>query len=83
MRLKLARTRKPRPFSTKNCAVEVVFRFLIRSSKNTGRRPLTRLNVEVFGTYGGRKQDGGEQGFTRLTSLASKGSADFDVCEGI
>ena len=37
---------------------------------------LARLKVEVFGAYGGRKQDGGEQSFTRLTALASKGSAD-------
>ena len=63
MRLRLAPTRKRRPFSTKNCAVE-------------GRRPMPRLKVEVFGAYGGRKQDGGEQSFTRLTALASKGSAD-------
>ena len=70
-------TRKLRPFSTKNCAVEVVFSVVIRSSKNTGRRPLTTLKVEVFGAYGGRKQDGGEQSFTRLTALASKGSADL------
>ena len=75
MRLRLAPTRKPRPFSTKNCAVEVVFKLVIRSSKNTGRSPLSRLKVEVFGAYGGRKQDGGES-FTRLTALASKGSAD-------
>ena len=77
MRLRLALTRTLRPFSTKNCAFEVVFSFVIRSSKNTGRGPLATVKVEVFGAYGGRKQDGGEQSFTRLTALASKGSADI------
>ena len=76
MRLRLDRTRKRRPFSTKNCAFAVVFSLVIRSSKNTGRSPLATFKLEVFGAYGGRKQDGGEQSFTRLTSLASKGSAD-------
>ena len=38
---------------------------------------MATLKVEVFGAYGGRKQDGGEQSFTRLTALASKGSADI------
>ena len=79
MRLRLARTRKPRLFSSKNCLIEVVFSVVIRSSKKTGRRPLGRLKVEVFGAYGGRKQDGGEQSFTRLTALASKGSADIYI----
>ena len=76
MRLRLAPTRKPRLFSSKNCLIEVVFSVVIRSSKKTGRRPLATLKVEVFGAYGGRKQDGGES-FTRLTALASKGSADY------
>ena len=83
MRLRLDRTRKRRPFSTKNRAVEVVFSVVIRSSKKTGRRPLSTLKVEVFGAYGGRKQDGGEQSFTRLTALASKGSADSKLFQTI
>ena len=81
MRLRLAPTRKPRPFSTKNCAFEVVFSVVIRSSTKNRSKSITplvgRLKVEVFGAYGGRKQDGGEQSFTRLTALASKGSADL------
>ena len=68
-------TRKLRLFASKNCLIELVFSVVIRSSKKTGRSPLPRLKVEVFGAYGGRKQDGGES-FTRLTALASKGSAD-------
>ena len=45
MRLRLAPKRKLRPFSTKNCAFEVVFSIVIRSSKKTGRGPLPRFWV--------------------------------------
>ena len=43
VRLRLAPTRKLRPFLTKNCAFEVVFSVVIRSSKKTGRSPLRRF----------------------------------------
>ena len=76
MRSRLGSTPKRRPFSTKNCAFEVRNRIVIRSAKKTRRGPSPHLKVEVFRAYGGRKQDGGEI-FTRLTALASKGSADF------
>ena len=35
------------------------------------------FKLEVFGASGGKKQGGGQYVFTRLTSLASKGSADY------
>ena len=78
MRLRLGSTPKRRPFSTRNCAFEVVLSVVIRSAKKTRRGPSPHLKVEVFGAYGGRKQDGGEI-FTRLTALASKGSADIYI----
>ena len=38
-----------------------------------------RVKLEVFGSSGGGKQGRGQHGFTRLTSLASKGPADICI----